>query len=147
MLNNTKISTRLMILLVSLLLGLVMIGGKLAKKSAQSANEIDRVTRSLNEKSGNVEAAVQIGLSSLQEVGRVSSLLTEAVSKSSNGVGEIAASVSEQSLASAEIARNVEKIAQMSEDSHTAAETNTHGIVRLEQLTRELQAALGRFRI
>ncbi len=127
---------------------------KLAEKSAQSANEIDRVTNSLNQKSTHVEATVQAGLRSLQatqeQVERVSAVLTEAgeaVTQSSHGVNDIAASVSEQSLASTEIARNVEKIAQMSEENHAAVESNAQGIMRLEQLASELQAAANRFKV
>lgn len=127
---------------------------KLAEKSAQSANEIDRVTNSLNQKSTQVEATVQSGLRSLlatqEQVERVSSVLTEAgvlVEQSSHGVSDIAASVNEQSIASSEIARNVERIAQMSEENYAAVESNTHEIVRLEQLARELQSAVNRFKV
>jgi len=127
---------------------------KLAEKSARSASEIDQVTNSLNQKSASVEEVVQTGLNSLQatqeQVGRVSAILTEAgdaVSKSSNGVSDIAASVSEQSLASTEIARNVEKIAQMSEENHAAMEANSHDIVLLEKLAKELQDAVSKFKV
>ena len=127
---------------------------KLAEKSAKSANEIDQVTSSLNQKSTDVEATVQEGLRSLQatqeHIERVSVVLTEAgdaVTQSSHGVSDIAASVGEQSLASTEIARNVEKIAQMSEENHAAVEANTQDIVRLEQLARELQGAVSRFKV
>lgn len=127
---------------------------KLAEKSAQSANQIDQVTSSLNQKSTHVEATVQAGLRSLQttqeHIERVSTVLNEAgeaVTQSSHGVSDIAASVSEQSLASTEIARNVEKIAQMSEENHAAVESNAQGIVRLEELARELQASAGRFKV
>jgi methyl-accepting chemotaxis protein len=126
---------------------------KLAEKSAQSASEIDKVTNSLNQKSAHVEATVQGGLRSLkatqEHVDRVSAVLVEAgesVTKSSSGVRDIAASVSEQSLASTEIARNVEKIAQMSEENHAAVNSNSQDIVRLESLARELQTAVGRFK-
>ena len=127
---------------------------KLAEKSAQSANEIDRVTNSLNQKSTHVEETVQAGLRSLQatqeHIERVSVVLTEAgeaVTKSSHGVSDIAASVGEQSVASSEIARHVEQIAQMSEENHAAVESNTRDIVRLEQLAHELQAAVSRFKV
>ena len=127
---------------------------KLAEKSAQSANEIDRVTNSLNQKSTHVEETVQAGLRSLQttqeHVERVSAVLTEAgdaVTQSSHGVSDIAASVGEQSLASSEIARNVEKIAQMSEENHAALESNAQGIARLEHLSNDLQAAANRFKV
>jgi len=127
---------------------------KLAEKSAQAAREIDQVTSSLNKKSTDVEATVQAGLRSLQttqeQVARVSAMLTDAgesVSQSSHGVNDIAASVNEQSLASTEIARNVEKIAQMSEENHAAVESNAQDIVRLEQLSRELQVAANQFKV
>ena len=127
---------------------------KLAEKSAQSANEIDQVTNSLNQKSGHVEGTVQAGLRSLQStqehVGRVSTVLSEAnaaVTQSSHGVSDIASSVAEQSLASTEIARNVEKIAQMSEENHAAVESNSQEIERLEQLAGELRASVSKFRV
>jgi methyl-accepting chemotaxis protein len=127
---------------------------KLAEKSAQSANEIDRVTNSLNQKSTHVEETVLEGLRSLQttqeHIERVSAVLTEAgeaVTQSSHGVNDIAASVGEQSLASAEIARHVEQIAHMSEENHAAVESNARDIERLEQLAHELQAAAGRFKV
>lgn len=127
---------------------------KLAEKSAQSASEIDQVTNSLNKKSGEVEATVQQGLRSLQatqqQVGQVSGILTgagEAVEKASHGVNDIASSINEQSLASAEIARNVEKIAQMSEENHAAVNSNTDEIVKLERLAKELSGAVGRFKV
>ncbi|MCR4297948.1 MAG: methyl-accepting chemotaxis protein [Gallionella sp.] len=127
---------------------------KLAEKSAKSANEIDQVTNSLSQKTNQVEAAVKAGLHSLQatqeQVERVAEVLAgtgDAVTKSSHGVNDIAASVNEQSLASTEIARNVEKIAQMSEENHAAVESNTQEIVRLEQLARELQSAVSRFKV
>jgi methyl-accepting chemotaxis protein len=127
---------------------------KLAEKSAQSANEIDQVTNSLNQKSGHVEGTVQAGLRSLQStqehIERVSTVLNEAasaVTQSSHGVSDIASSVAEQSLASTEIARNVEKIAQMSEENHAAVESNSQEIERLEQLASELRAAVSRFKV
>ncbi|MEQ1837260.1 MAG: methyl-accepting chemotaxis protein [Candidatus Nitrotoga sp.] len=127
---------------------------KLAEKSAKSASEIDQVTNSLNQKSSLVETVVQTGLRSLQttqqQVERVSVVLTAAggaVLQSSHGVSDIATSVNEQSLASTEIARNVEKIAQMSEESHAAVQSNNKDIVRLEGLAKGLQTAVSRFRV
>jgi len=127
---------------------------KLAEKSAKSASEIDQVTNSLNQKSMLVETVVQTGLRSLhatqEQVERVYKVLIEAgeaVSQSSHGVSDIAASVSEQSLASTEIARNVEKIAQMSEENDEAVRSNNREIVQLEQLAKELQGAVSRFKV
>jgi methyl-accepting chemotaxis protein len=126
---------------------------KLAEKSAQSANEIDQVTNALNQKSSHVEATVQNGLRSLQttqvQVEKVAEVLAatgDAVKRSSHGVSDISASVGEQSLASTEIARNVEKIAQMSEENHAAVNENSAEISRLEALAGDLRTAVGRFR-
>jgi len=127
---------------------------KLAEKSAASASEIDQVTNALNQKSAVVESVVQTGLRSLQatqeQVERVYKVLIEAgeaVSQSSRGVSDIAVSVSEQSRASIEIARNVEKIAQMSEENHEAVRSNNREIVHLEELAKALQDAASRFRV
>ncbi len=126
---------------------------KLAEKSAQSANQIDQVTNSLSAKSANVDGTVQKGLQSLnatqEQVERVAEVLAgagDAVKRSRDGVSDISASVGEQSLASNEIARNVEKIAQMSEENHAAVNANSQDVVRLEGLARELQSAVGRFK-
>jgi len=69
------------------------------------------------------------------------------VEKASQGVVDIVSSITEQTLASTEIARNVEKIAQMSEENYAAVVSNTNEIVRLEQLAKELSGAVGRFRV
>jgi len=126
---------------------------RLAEKSSKSAGEIDLVTSSLSQKSTEVETVVQAGLRSLQatqeQVDRVYNVLIDAgesVSQSSYGMSDIATSVGEQSAACSEIARNVDKIAQMSEENHEAVRANSREIIQLEQLAKELQAAVSRFR-
>jgi len=77
-------------------------------------------------------------------------MLTEAgqsVLKSTHGVSDIAASVGEQSVASTEIARNVEKIAQMSEENHAAVQSNTQDVVYLDKLAKELHEAVSIFKV
>ena len=127
---------------------------KLAEKSAQSADEIDRITQSLEQQSTSVEKSIQDGLRSLQStqrhVNEVSSVLEEAgsaVEKSSAGVNDIAASVSEQSLASIEIARHVESIAQMAEENHAAIAQSEQGIANLSELARGLQSSVSKFKV
>jgi methyl-accepting chemotaxis protein len=127
---------------------------KLAEKSAQSANEIDRVTNSLNSKSVQVETTVQDGLRSLHttqdQVEHVAEVLAgtgAAIKLSSQGVRDINTSVNEQSIASTEIAKHVEKIAQMSEESHAAVDLAGQEIARLEKLAEELHESVSRFRV
>jgi len=127
---------------------------KLAEKSAQSANEIDRVTNSLNSKSVQVETTVQDGLRSLhttqQQVEHVAEVLAgtgAAIKLSSQGVRDINTSVNEQSIASTEIAKHVEKIAQMSEENHAAVDVAGKEIARLEKLAEELHESVSRFHV
>lgn len=127
---------------------------KLAEKSGKSANEIDQVTTALNQKSTVVEEMVSNGLRSLnatqEQAARVSSMLKEAgqsVLESTRGVSDIAVSVSEQSAASTEIARNVEKIAQMSEENYASVQSNTQDVIQLDKLAKELQEAVSKFKV
>jgi methyl-accepting chemotaxis protein len=50
-------------------------------------------------------------------------------------------------LASTEIARNVENIAQMAEQNHSAIAQSERGVEHLGELARELQAAVSKFRV
>lgn len=127
---------------------------KLAEKSAQSANEIDRVTQSLNGKASNVEETVQSGLNSLkttqEHAAKVSAVLAAAgvaVSKSNQGVGDIALSVGEQSQASSEIAKHVEKIARMSEENHAAVDLAGQEIAELRKLAEALHESVSLFHV
>lgn len=127
---------------------------KLAEKSAQSASEIDRITHSLENQSASVEKSVKDGLCSLdatqQHVDQVAAVLQEAggaVERSSAGVNDIAAAVAEQSLASNEIARHVESIAQMAEENHAAIAQSEEGIINLSKLAKDLQSTVIKFKI
>lgn len=127
---------------------------KLAEKSGKSASEIDKVTSSLNQQSAVVEEMVNNGLRSLnatqEQAARVSKTLKDAgqsVLESTHGVTDIAAAVSEQSAASTEIARNVEKIAQMSEDNYASVQSNTKDVVQLDKLANELLEAVSKFKV
>lgn len=125
---------------------------KLAEKSALSASEIDKVTQILAEKSGQADTSVQNGLRSLQSTQRqielVSNVLKQAgqaVEQASGGVSDIAKSVAEQSIASNDIARHVEGIAQMAEANHLLIAQAEQGGRRLGELSRELQSAVAQF--
>ena len=125
---------------------------KLAEKSAQSANEIDKVTQSLEQKSSLADKSVQDGLRSLQaiqqQIDLVSKVLKQAgqsVEKASGGVSDIATSVAEQSEASNEIARHVEGIAQMAETNHLIIAQAEQSSRHLGDLSRELQGVVAQF--
>ena len=127
---------------------------KLAEKSAQSAGEIDAVTKSLGQQSVVVEKTIERGQQSLQSsldfVESVAMVLSEAnhsVEAATQGVEGITASVREQSSASTEIARNVEKIAQMAEENSSIVNQSSEAAHNLSTLSAELQATVSRFKI
>src|SRR5512135_60226 len=127
---------------------------KLAEKSAQSASEIDKVTSKLDEKSARVEQSISSGVQSLQTTHKHVELMSAvlsgagaAVKESNVGVGEIAISVGEQGVASNEITRNIEHIANMAEKNHTAIEQTAHDIAELERMGVELSNAVSRFKV
>lgn len=126
---------------------------KLAERSGQSASEIDAVTQSLQSQSGEVERSIQNGLQSLAAsqafLGTVRDVLGEAgqsVVQANQGVDDIAASVKEQKVASNDIAKHVERIAQMAEENSAAIVETSSAAHRLEQLAAALQEAVGRFK-
>ena len=127
---------------------------KLAEKSAQSATEIDAVTRSLGQQSVEVERSIQRGLGSLETgenmLGNVADLfgkVGQAVSEANDGVDNITRAVKEHTLGSSEISRHMERIAQMAEqNSHAIKNTSNHA-QELENLAANLRGMVARFKV
>jgi methyl-accepting chemotaxis protein len=127
---------------------------KLAEKSAQSATEIDVVTKALGAQSEQVERSVQSGLQSLQtsqaHIESVASVLVQAnesVTGVNAGVDNITASVNAQKQSSQEIARNVENIASMAEDNNAAVQRTVRAVQDMERLAAALENSVGRFKV
>ncbi len=127
---------------------------KLAEKSGKSAAEIDTVTRSITSQSEAVQTALVAGeaaiaASTALAVG-VEATLTQArqaVEGSSRGVQDITDSVTEQKLASTEIAQNMERIANMVEESNNATQAVSQATHDLHSLSDRLLAAVSGFRV
>ncbi len=127
---------------------------KLAEKSAQSAGQIDIVTKTLSEQSEQVERSVQSGLQSLQSsqshiqnVATVLAQANESVNSVNAGVDNITVSVNEQKQASQEIARNVENIASMAEGNNAAVQRTVLAAQDMERLAQALKSSVGRFKV
>ncbi|MBU3737015.1 MAG: methyl-accepting chemotaxis protein [Methylobacterium sp.] len=127
---------------------------KLAEKSGQSANEIDSVTRSIEEHSIRVRATLELGqkyLESSRELTQVAAAALErtreAATYTNDGVDNISVSVREQNQASVEIARNVEHIAAMAEENSRSIRQTSDEIARMQNLAHALEASVSRFRI
>jgi len=127
---------------------------KLAERASGSAGEITLVTAELNGKSAEVDQSVDGGLrslsTSLEFVDKLSEILahtSQSVQKTTAGVDDVTASVHEQKEASADIARNVEQIAQMAEHNRTASQESSQASIRLEQLAVSLNQLVDHFKV
>jgi methyl-accepting chemotaxis protein len=127
---------------------------KLAEKSAQSASQIDVVTKTLADQSEQVEKSIQRGILSLQSsqshmqsVASVLAQSNESVEGVNRGVDGITASVNEQKRASQEIAHNVENIATMAESNNASIMGTVQAAKDMEQLADNLKQSVGHFKL
>ncbi len=127
---------------------------KLAEKSAQSASQIDVVTKTLGDQSEQVERTVQSGLLSLQssqkymqEVAVVLVQASEVVTSVNAGVDDITASVNEQKRTSQDISRNVENIASMAEANHASVQGAVQAVSTMEHVAEELKRSVEHFKV
>jgi methyl-accepting chemotaxis protein len=127
---------------------------KLAEKSAQSASQIDEVTRALGEQSGDVERNVQSGLLALQSTQKHMQEVTEVLQQSSAvvtsvnaGVDDITSSVNEQKATSEQIARNIESIASMAGETHSAVQGSVQTVGKMENVAEALRKSVAHFKV
>ncbi len=126
---------------------------KLAEKSAQSASQIDEVTRGLSQKSESVDQAIRKGQHSLQasqdfmeNVAIVMSESNQLIVQATQGVDHIALSVNEQNVATQDISRSVDLIAQRAQENCRAVALTAEAAQRLQELSGELEQSVNRFR-
>jgi len=127
---------------------------KLAEKSAQSANEIDAVTRSLSQQSEQVNNTIEHGRQLLlasqgnsQNAMHAMTAIHEAVERSNSGVDAIAQSVNEQTSASTAIAGHISHIAQMAEENTSTVQKTAQAAQHLEVLSSELEQSISGFKV
>lgn len=127
---------------------------KLAEKSTSSVGEIDKITQILGSRSTLLEESIKrgeehlsMGLTLLKTVETMLESTTRSVMQANQEMDGIATSSKEQSMASNEVARNMEKIAQMSEESCMAAKGIADAASNLDQLATQLQNSSSQFRL
>jgi methyl-accepting chemotaxis protein len=126
----------------------------LAEKSGQTADQIAQLAQSLAGQSASVETAVADGVAALQEseahIRNVLEGFTAtdgSIVQSNSGVDEIAAAVVEQTTASNHIAKNMENVAQMVEETYASAQQAGQAADALKQLAAELARASAKFKV
>jgi methyl-accepting chemotaxis protein len=127
---------------------------KLAERTAQSTQEIAQMIDKIQAGTRNAVASMESGVA---QAGHGVELANQAGSsiieiKNEAGrvvdvVGDISHSLREQSVASNEIARNVETIAQMTEENSTAVEQTAAAAHHLGEMAMSLQSMVGQFRV
>jgi methyl-accepting chemotaxis protein len=126
----------------------------LAEKSSRTAEDIARLTQELGAQSQAVEGAVGEGQTALAagEV-RIDELQDgfargeQLIHRSSDGVKEIAGAAAEQTAASEQIARNMERVAQMAEEAHNAVRQAAQSALRVDQLAARMQENCASFKV
>jgi aerotaxis receptor len=126
----------------------------LAEKTRQSTQQIAQMTEEINSSTNHavteVSAAVEMVKSGSQLAEKAGGAIIEinhGALKVLNGVNDIAASMKEQSLASRNIAVNVEKVAQMSEQAGMTVREVSESVRQLKALSQSLETSVGHFRI
>jgi methyl-accepting chemotaxis protein len=127
---------------------------KLAERTAASAQEITAMVESVQASTEVATGVMQKGndmvVQSVAQIEKAGNLMLEVRDSSAGVVGaitDISSALSEQRLAGAEIAKNVEKIAQMTESGRASASEVTRASGELEQLAQELSREVEKFRV
>lgn len=126
---------------------------KLAEKSGESANQIEAVTLQIHGQSAVVSSSIKAGLaliaSSVDKAGEVQDALRRSrqkVEHANDGVSEIAASVKEQEIASADIAKNMERISQVTDQTAEASREANEAAALLRRMADDLHQLVSRFK-
>jgi len=127
---------------------------KLAERTTRSTEEIatmiekiqDGTKQAVNSMGVGVERVNQ-GVSMAGQAGDAIRQIQSGAQRVGAAVTDISSALREQSIASGEIARHVEQVAQMSDENHLAIEHNATSALHLKELTMSLQDAVKKFKV
>jgi methyl-accepting chemotaxis protein len=127
---------------------------KLAERTTSSTQEISGMIGAIQNGTAGAVTSMQAGVARVAEGVTLSRRAGESIGRIKEGANRVQADVSdisnalrEQSSASNDIARNVERIAQMSEENSAAVRGTAETARELERLASELQNEVRRFRV
>lgn len=126
---------------------------KLAERTAKSTEDISTMIASIVSGTSHAVDAMKSGVSKVSDgvaqaeaAGEIIGQIQFKSRQVFEAVSEISGALREQATASSEIARNVERIAQMSEENNAAANGNAATASELRQLAEDLNREIARFR-
>jgi methyl-accepting chemotaxis protein len=127
---------------------------KLAERTGSATSEIGSMIDAIQRETSSVVETMQAGGDKVVQGVKLADEAAAALEKINAqtleavaSVNAIASATREQQAASSDIARNVERIAQMTEESGAAAHHSADAAHNLERLATGLQARVGRFKL
>ncbi|HEY7986953.1 MAG TPA: HAMP domain-containing methyl-accepting chemotaxis protein [Methylophilaceae bacterium] len=127
---------------------------KLAERTGKSAQEITRMVNTIQEYTAKASSSMEQGSERVSEgVARANTAGNSMhdINNSSvvvlDSVGEISSALSEQKSASIDIAKNVERIAQITEENSLAVSNVSSAAAHLEVLANGLKRSASRFKL
>ena len=127
---------------------------KLAERTGQATDQITGMIQAIDKDTSAVVAGMQsvgpqvaLGVDMAGQAGEALRQINEASVLALGNISEVAAATTEQSQASSSVARNVEQISGMIEESTASVRAASENVLVLEQLSRELHDSVARFRV
>ena len=127
---------------------------KLAERTARSTQEISTMIASIQSGTRDAVESMSQGVSRVAEGVALATQAGESINEIGGNarqvvekVADISHALREQSVASTEIARNVEQVARMAEENCAAVAGNAATAAQLERLSESLEAEVRRFRL
>jgi methyl-accepting chemotaxis protein len=127
---------------------------KLAERTAQSTQQITAMIDSIQTSSGQAVSVMNDtvkrvggGVDLAGQAGEAITRITASTDHLVKGVEEISNALQQQNMAYQDIARHVERIAQMTEANSQAADDTAGAARHLENLSNSMQQAVARFRL
>jgi methyl-accepting chemotaxis protein len=127
---------------------------KLAERTGSATSEIGSMIEAIQRETSSVVETMQAGGDKVVQGVKLADEAAAALEKINaqtmeavQSVNAIASATREQQAASSDIARNVERIAQMTEESGAAAHHNADAATTLERLATGLQSRVARFKL
>ena len=125
---------------------------KLAERTAKSTEQISGMIDQIQQGTRHAVVAMDAGVGRVEQgvelANQAGATIKQVVGSAANAetaVGEMTSGLQEQSLAGQEIARNVEQVAQVSGQSHSAARESSQRAEALALLAGRLDTAVSRF--